>query len=297
MASRGWGVTASSSSSRRGSREPPRTSAPLSRPLLARPRAPTCSLDRRRNRRPSRKVTAPGVLPKGTLGRPTTRMASPTTARPVCRICPAPLMTSPPGRRLVWAQPSAPAAPPAAAAVAKGSKGGRVTRDSPPSLPTPPPTSRARGAGPLPPPWAHPQAPLSPSSHDQALGPSLLPADPLPTPPPRVPPWPHRTLGMDQMEHTRQSPAHPCLRREGSCPTCRGTRRALSLLLLSPDLQCRPTRHLGAHCILGWVPTPKVAPRALTDLKDHSMDTKVTTHGPPATVGPAAPATAAPAPA
>lgn len=50
MANRGWGVTASSSSSRRDSRDPLRTSAPLSRPLQARPRALTCSLDHRHNR-------------------------------------------------------------------------------------------------------------------------------------------------------------------------------------------------------------------------------------------------------
>lgn len=240
---------------------------------------------------------APEVLPQGTLGRPAMRMASPTTAHPVCRICPARLMTSPPGRRPALAQPSAPGAPPVAAAVAKGSRGVPVTRDSPPSLPMPPPTSPARGAGPLPPPWAHPQAPLSPSSHDRALDPSLLPADPLPTPRRRVPLWPRRTLAMDQMEPTRQSPARPWLRREGSCPTCRGTRLALSLLLLSPDLQCPPTPHLEARFILGWVPTPRAAPLALTDLKDHSMDTKVTTLGPPTTVGPAAATTAAPGPA
>lgn len=102
------------------------------------------------------------------------------------RICPAQLMTSPLGQRLVWAQLSAPPAPPAAAAVARGSRGVPVTRDSPPSLLMPPPTSPARGVGHLPPPWARLQAPLSPSSHDQALDPSLLPADPLPTPPHRV---------------------------------------------------------------------------------------------------------------
>ncbi|KAF3844698.1 hypothetical protein F7725_007861 [Dissostichus mawsoni] len=35
-----------------------------------------------------------------------------------------------------------------------------------------------------------------------------------------------------------------------------------------------PHPHLGAHCILGWVPTPRVALLVLMDLKDHSMDTK-----------------------
>lgn len=63
---------------------------------------------------------------------------------------------------------------------------------------------------------------------------------------------------------------------QGSCPTCRGARLALSLLLLSPDLLCPPTPHLGAQCILGWVPTPRAAAlQAHMDLKDHSMDTKV----------------------
>lgn len=238
---------------------------------------------------------APGVLPQGTLGRPTMRMASPTTARPVCRICPARLMTSPLGRRLVWAQPSALAAPPAAAAVAKGNRGLAVTRDSPPSLLMPPPTSPASGAGPLPLLWAHPQAPLNPSSRDRDQDPSLLPADPLPTPLHQVPLWPHRTLGMDQMEPTHQSPARLWPRREGSCPACRGARLALSLLLLNPDLLCPPTLHLGARCILGSVHTPRAAPQALMDLKDHSMDTKVTTLGPPTTVELAAPATVAPA--
>ncbi|TMS21215.1 AT-rich interactive domain-containing protein 1B, partial [Larimichthys crocea] len=118
----------------------------------------------------------------------------------------------------------------------------------------------ARGAGPLPPLWARPQAPLSPSSRDQALDPSPPLVDLLPIPPQRFPPWPHRTLGMDRTEPTRQSPAHLWLRREGSCPTCRGTRLALSLLRLSPDLLCHPTPHLGAHCILRWVPTPRAAP-------------------------------------
>lgn len=112
-----------------------------------------------------------------------------TNALLCSRICPARLMTSPPGRRLVWAQLSAPQAPPAAAAVAaavRGNRGSLATRDSPHSLLTPPPTSPARGAGRLPPPWARPQAPLSPSSRDRARGPSLLPVDPLPTPPRRV---------------------------------------------------------------------------------------------------------------
>lgn len=62
---------------------------------------------------------------------------------------------------------------------------------------------------------------------------------------------------------------------QASCPTCRETRLALSLPPLSPDLPCPPTPHLVAHCIPGWVPTPRAAPQALTDLKDHSMDTKV----------------------
>lgn len=62
---------------------------------------------------------------------------------------------------------------------------------------------------------------------------------------------------------------------QGSCPTCRGTRLAPSLLLLSLDLPCPPTPHLGAHCILGWVHTPRVAPQALMDLKDRNMDIKV----------------------
>lgn len=110
-----------------------------------------------------------------------------TNCKSFCsRICLAPLMTSPQGQSLVWAQRSAPAAPPAAAVVAKGSKEAPVTRDSPLSPPTPPHTSTARGAGPLPPLWARLQAPLSPSSPDQALGPSLLPVDPLPTPPHQV---------------------------------------------------------------------------------------------------------------
>lgn len=59
---------------------------------------------------------------------------------------------------------------------------------------------------------------------------------------------------------------------QGSCPTCRETRVALSLPLLSPH-----TPHLGAHCILWWDPTPRVALQALMDLKDPSMDTKVGT--------------------
>lgn len=96
-------------------------------------------------------------------------------------------MTSPQGRRLDWAQLSARVAPPAgAAAAARGSKGVLVTRDSRPSLPTPRPISPARGAGRLPPPWDHLPAPLSPSSRGQDRGPSLLPTDPLPTPPCRV---------------------------------------------------------------------------------------------------------------
>lgn len=96
-------------------------------------------------------------------------------------------MTSPPGRRLAWAQLSAPLALPAAvAAVARGNKGVPATRDSPPSLLMPPPTFPTRGVGHLPPPWARLQAPLSPCSHDQAPDPSLLPVDPLPTPPHRV---------------------------------------------------------------------------------------------------------------
>lgn len=37
------------------------------------------------SRRPSRRATAPGVLPQGILERPTMRMASPKTALPVCR--------------------------------------------------------------------------------------------------------------------------------------------------------------------------------------------------------------------
>lgn len=204
-------------------------------------------------------------------------------------------MTSPLGRRGVWALPSAWPAPPAAAPAAKGSREGPATRDSPPSPLTPPPTSPARGAGPLRPLWAPPQAPLSPSTLAPAPGPSLLPADPQPTPLHQVLRWPHRALGMDQKEPTRQTPAHPWLRRKGSCPTCRGTSQALSLLLLSQDLPCPPTPHLGAHCILGWVPTPRAALLVLMDLKDHSMETKVTTLGPPTTVGLPVPATAAPA--
>lgn len=92
------------------------------------------------------------------------------------RICPAPLTISPRARRPVWARPSA-----AAAAVARGSRGAPAIRGSLLSRHTPPHTSTARGADPLPPPWARPQAPISPSSRVLALDPSLLPADPLPT--------------------------------------------------------------------------------------------------------------------
>lgn len=62
---------------------------------------------------------------------------------------------------------------------------------------------------------------------------------------------------------------------QGSCPTCRGTRLALNFLLPSPDLLCPPTLHRGAHCTLAWVPTHRVAPQALMDLKEHRMYTKV----------------------
>lgn len=102
------------------------------------------------------------------------------------RICPARSMTSPRGLRPVWAQPSAPAAPPAAAAAARGSREAPATRDSPPSPRMPPHISPARGAGPLPPLLARLRAPLSPSSPDLALDPSLPPVDPLPTPPLQV---------------------------------------------------------------------------------------------------------------
>lgn len=57
--------------------------------------------------------------------------------------------------------------------------------------------------------------------------------------------------------------------------SCRGTRPDLNLFLLSQDLQCPPITLLGAQCILGWVPTPRAARRALTGLKDPSMGTKV----------------------
>lgn len=57
--------------------------------------------------------------------------------------------------------------------------------------------------------------------------------------------------------------------------SCRGTRPDLNLFLLSQDLQCPPITFLGAQCILGWGPTPRAACRALTGLKDPSMDTKV----------------------
>ncbi|KAF0044529.1 hypothetical protein F2P81_003687, partial [Scophthalmus maximus] len=53
-----------------------------------------------------------------------------------------------------------------------------------------------------------------------------------------------------------------------------GTRLAPSLLLLSPDLPCPRTLHLGARCILEWFPTPRVAPQARMDIKDHSMAIK-----------------------
>lgn len=96
-------------------------------------------------------------------------------------------MTSPRGRRLGWAQLSARADPPAGvAAAARGSKGVPVTRDSRPSLLTLHPISPARGAGRLPPLWDRLQAPLSRSSLVRDRGPSLLPTDPLPTPPCRV---------------------------------------------------------------------------------------------------------------
>lgn len=61
-----------------------------------------------------------------------------------------------------------------------------VTRASRPSLRTLRPISPARGAGRLPPPWDRLRAPLSHSSRGQDRGPSLLPTDPLATPPHRV---------------------------------------------------------------------------------------------------------------
>lgn len=214
------------------------------------------------------------------------------TARPVCRICLAQLMTYPLGQRLVWAQPSAPPALPAAA-VAKGNREAPVTRDSRPSLHMPPPTSPARGAGPLPPPWALLLARLSPSSPAPALGRSLLPADPLPTAPQQVQRWLHRAPGTDQREPILPSPAHLWLRTEGSCPICRETRVALSLPVHSRDRLYPLTLHLEAPCIQEWVPTPKALQRALMDLKEHSM-AQVTTLSPQTTGGVAATVAVAP---
>lgn len=57
--------------------------------------------------------------------------------------------------------------------------------------------------------------------------------------------------------------------------SCRETRPDRNLFLPSRDLQCPPITLLGAQCILGWVPTPRAARRALTGLKDPSMGTKV----------------------
>lgn len=57
--------------------------------------------------------------------------------------------------------------------------------------------------------------------------------------------------------------------------SCRGTRPDLNLFPLSQELQCPPITLPGARCILGWVPTPRAARRALTGLKDPSMATKV----------------------
>lgn len=64
---------------------------------------------------------------------------------------------------------------------------------------------------------------------------------------------------------------------KGSCPTCRGARPDLSLLLLIRDLQCLPTTLPGAQCILGWVSqdTPRAARLALSGPKGRSMGTKV----------------------
>lgn len=134
-------------------------------------------------------VNMPGRAPQ------TLTLTPPPSFLLCSRTCLARLMTSPQGRRLGWAQLSARADPPAGAA-ARGSKAVPLTRDSRPSLLTLHPISPARGAGRLPPPWDRLRAPLSRSSRGQDRGPSLLPTDPLPTPPCRV-------------NHQEYVPVHP----------------------------------------------------------------------------------------